>query len=81
MYIFLFISIEVIEHPELQDGMKVQWNTKLISSIVEEFVIKHQIDEVCTILALIYFRLLLLMKVEFRATLIILLYSMVYRTF
>eukprot|EP00744_Colponema_vietnamica_P008777 GILI01012512.1.p1 GENE.GILI01012512.1~~GILI01012512.1.p1 ORF type:complete len:271 (-),score=59.78 GILI01012512.1:40-798(-) len=40
--------LRVVDHPELQDGMKSKWNIQLIRDLVLEEVKKHAIDAVLT---------------------------------
>jgi N-acetylglucosaminylphosphatidylinositol deacetylase len=41
-------NIIIVDHSELQDGMKTKWNTKIISEFVSAFVKRYEIDSVST---------------------------------
>ncbi|KAI8885177.1 LmbE-like protein [Backusella circina FSU 941] len=40
--------IKSMDHPDLQDGMKNQWDAKLIAEIVKDYATKHKIDTIIT---------------------------------
>ena len=40
--------VVVVEHPQLQDGMGVEWPTELVAEQVERYVAEHELDLVIT---------------------------------
>lgn len=47
MYLTDLLPIfNIFLHSELQDGMKNQWDPKVISEVIREFVTKHKINTV-----------------------------------
>jgi N-acetylglucosaminylphosphatidylinositol deacetylase len=41
----LHIQVEIVDHPQLKDGPHL-WDTKVVADVVQDFIIKKEIDEV-----------------------------------
>ncbi|KAI8578179.1 hypothetical protein K450DRAFT_248503 [Umbelopsis ramanniana AG] len=40
--------VKTVDHPDLPDSMKIEWNASLVSSIIQEYVTKHDIQIIIT---------------------------------
>ncbi|KAH8551663.1 LmbE-like protein [Umbelopsis sp. PMI_123] len=40
--------VKIVDHPELPDSMKIEWNASLVSSTLQEYVTKHDIQIIIT---------------------------------
>jgi N-acetylglucosaminylphosphatidylinositol deacetylase len=41
-------QLEIIDDPEMQDGMKIQWPIDKVKTLIQQYVDKHQIQGVIT---------------------------------
>lgn len=41
-------QVKILDHPDLQDGFGEVWNSELLASIVDEYILSHAIDLVIT---------------------------------